>query len=213
MIVALDVAIGLIFFYALISLLCTGINEFIAGVFRLRARTLHNEISKLIDNDEIRSAFWNSGLVRALCRDCSDFKYVGPEGEGSVGPKEAPSYMDSSVFAIALQRAISDTSDPDRAHEKLSDLVPEDSFLKSAVTEIEIAVGGGISDIRKGLADMFDAAMERTNGVYRRIISSVSLAVALIVVAILNADTIQLAQTLSKEDVLREQCEAIAQDH
>lgn len=43
--VALDVAIGLVFTYLLLSLLCTALNEWLAGLFRLRAKTLKTAVS------------------------------------------------------------------------------------------------------------------------------------------------------------------------
>jgi len=41
----LEVAIGVIFFYILLSLICSAINEWISGIFSLRARNLETAIS------------------------------------------------------------------------------------------------------------------------------------------------------------------------
>ena len=54
--VALDVAIGLVFVYLLLSIVCTAINEWIAGVFRLRAKNLKTAISRLVDDPAAKSA-------------------------------------------------------------------------------------------------------------------------------------------------------------
>ncbi len=48
----LDAAIGLIFIYCLLSLVCTLINEWIAGVFKLRAKTLEDGIASLLRDEE-----------------------------------------------------------------------------------------------------------------------------------------------------------------
>ncbi len=48
--VALDVAIGLVFMYLLLAIVCTAINEWIASVFRLRARNLRTALMRLVDD-------------------------------------------------------------------------------------------------------------------------------------------------------------------
>src|SRR5690348_6963721 len=77
----LDVAIGLALTYLLLSLICTAVNEWIAGLLNWRAATLQEAIRKLLDAPpdgiyELRSADIKNGagLVKTL-RSAS-----GPEG-------------------------------------------------------------------------------------------------------------------------------------
>jgi hypothetical protein len=51
---ALDVVIGLILMYLMLSLLCTTINELIATVLKLRAHSLKVGLEQIIDDIEIR---------------------------------------------------------------------------------------------------------------------------------------------------------------
>ena len=51
MLPALDVAIGLTFVYLLLSLICTTVNEFIAGKRGTRAKFLDRGITRLLGND------------------------------------------------------------------------------------------------------------------------------------------------------------------
>ena len=51
--VALDVAIGLILMYLMLSLLCTVINEFIATQLDLRAKSLAAALTSLLDDPAI----------------------------------------------------------------------------------------------------------------------------------------------------------------
>ena len=44
---ALDIAVGLVLLYLVLSLFCTTINEFISGILRLRASTLKAALEKL----------------------------------------------------------------------------------------------------------------------------------------------------------------------
>lgn len=62
--IALDVAIGLILMYLMLSLLCTVINEFIATyVLKLRANTLAAAMTELLDDPEVHKAFYDHGAV------------------------------------------------------------------------------------------------------------------------------------------------------
>jgi hypothetical protein len=58
-----DVAIGLMLMYFVLSLICTTVNEFIATCLRWRAESLSAAITSLIDNPELRKAFYNNGLI------------------------------------------------------------------------------------------------------------------------------------------------------
>src|SRR3954465_6197440 len=59
----LDVAIGLVFMYLGLSLMCTTLNEIIATFTRLRARNLSKTVTELIDDPDVRAAFYNHGLI------------------------------------------------------------------------------------------------------------------------------------------------------
>jgi len=59
----IDVAIGLVLMYLMLSLLCTVINEFIATKLKLRANSLASALGKLLDNDTLRDAFYKHGLI------------------------------------------------------------------------------------------------------------------------------------------------------
>src|ERR1700722_18281033 len=60
---ALDVAIGVILMYLMLSLLCTVVNEFIAPQLDLRAKTLAAALQQLLDSDVLRNAFYDQGLI------------------------------------------------------------------------------------------------------------------------------------------------------
>src|SRR5689334_20905936 len=59
----IDVAIGLILMYLMLSLLCTVVNEFIATKLKLRSRTLEDALKKLIDDPTTLTNFYDHGLI------------------------------------------------------------------------------------------------------------------------------------------------------
>ena len=60
---AIDVAIGLILMYLMLSLLCTLANEFIATKLKLRSSTLKDALQKLIDDPTLLNNFYAHGLI------------------------------------------------------------------------------------------------------------------------------------------------------
>jgi hypothetical protein len=60
---ALDVAIGLVLMYLMLSLLCTVINEYIATKLKIRANTLADALQKMLDDPTLRGAFYKNGLI------------------------------------------------------------------------------------------------------------------------------------------------------
>src|SRR3954453_4481643 len=69
---ALDLAIGLAFIFFLLSTLATTIQEFIAAIFGLRARTLEQGLRSLLENPDkgwaYADKFYDHDLVRTLYR-------------------------------------------------------------------------------------------------------------------------------------------------
>lgn len=65
---AIDVAIGLILMYLMLSLLCTVVNEFIATKLKLRASTLQDALPNLIDAPALLKSFYAHGLIASNSR-------------------------------------------------------------------------------------------------------------------------------------------------
>jgi hypothetical protein len=88
----LDVAIGLVFFYLLLSIIVTVVQEFIASSLRLRNKNLLKAIGELIGKDN-KQNFFEHPLIYPLFRgEVEDGK---PAGHG-------PAYIPSRNFALAI---------------------------------------------------------------------------------------------------------------
>ena len=84
----LDVIVGLVFVYLLLSIICTAANEMIASLFALRARNLARGIANLLADRRIKGLdelFYDHPLIKSL--------YQG---------KRIPSYVPSRTFALAF---------------------------------------------------------------------------------------------------------------
>jgi hypothetical protein len=90
----LDVAIGVIFVYLVLSLLCTTINEGVATVLNQRGKNLFEGIKNLLNDPTLTGLaqqLYSHGLVDSLSR-----------GAMSAKPKRPPSYLPAKTFAVAL---------------------------------------------------------------------------------------------------------------
>jgi hypothetical protein len=193
-----------------LSLICTSINEAIAGLLRLRARNLFYEVSRALSDKTVRDAFWKSPLIRSLSRGDRQSLFGNAHGPVSATtPAKAPSYLDRRDFALALVETLRriEGSDHNRkqglAPSSLTKKIDSNSPLPSLLATLGIDATSTIEEAQKALGDWFDQVMDRASGVYKRWMSLLSLAVALALTVAINADTLQIARTFWHDDALR----------
>src|ERR1700722_19338466 len=89
----IDVAIGLVFVFLLMSLVVSAAKEGLEAMFKRRAKDLEKGIKELVgpDGDELVASLFDHGLINSLFA-------------GAYGAKDAelPSYIPSKNFALAL---------------------------------------------------------------------------------------------------------------
>lgn len=235
---ALDVFIGLAFFYFLLSIVASSINEGIATVFALRARTLETSIGNLLGQKDLAATFYNDVRVRSLSQPR---RWRGDR---------KPSYIPSRVFALALldtvAPAVPKTGGDQRRPPDEKTHAPKRGLVTAAVDEAGAASGYDLlakaetfaktidndqirtmlqdalteadkardkaDAFRKALERQFDEAMERVSGWYKRRAQLFLFAIALVLVGTTNADSFTIGQRLWKDDVLRSAVVAQAQE-
>src|ERR1043165_3205433 len=80
----LEVAIGMVFVYLLMSLLCSALNELINALFKLRAKDLENGIQRLLDDKQERQ-----GVFQRLPAFFADFEGAGEAAADAAQEEEA----------------------------------------------------------------------------------------------------------------------------
>ncbi|MEM8622486.1 MAG: hypothetical protein AAGG47_03085 [Pseudomonadota bacterium] len=178
--IAIDVSIGLIFMYVVLSLFVTSVNEAIASLFRMRAKTLANEIDRIIDDEETGKAFWQHSLIRAL----SNGDVV--DGDGKKRVSRAPSQITGDVFATALIEA--------------KDTAKKTSKILDALYRTLDDNGDTPSE---RIATWYESLRGRMAEVYQRKMLEWSFAVAFAVAVAINADTFAVARALWTDEALR----------
>jgi len=90
----LEIVIGVIFVYLVISLTCTAVNEGISSVLNQRGRNLFNGIRNLLNDPSftgLAQQVYNHGLIDGITKD---------KGADQIGRR--PSYIASKTFGLAL---------------------------------------------------------------------------------------------------------------
>jgi hypothetical protein len=187
----LDIAVTLVATFMLVSLLCTTLNELVSSLLKTRAVTLHRTVSALIDDDRIRAAFFDHGLIKSL-------------GKGSSSGKNGanPSYIDGRTFADALLGTLSPEA-PIAGVAEVRDSLGKlsDGKLKEALLAAVASAETSATEMRDEIALWFDGTMDRLTGYYTRYMKVLSLLVGLVVAAGLNIDAIELAKASWQENV------------
>jgi hypothetical protein len=205
-ITALDIAIGLSFFYLLLSIVCSAIQEVIARVANLRARDLEKGLRALLRDEEEVRAFYEHPRIRSL-RDPSTGRM--------------PSYVPSRAFALTVLDTLAppDEKDEDEKDPKRDEIahalervrmVPSEpirAVLEDAVRHADAARNRARAELELA----FDDVMERASGWYKRRVQTILFVIAVVVTCALNADTFAIGDRLAKDDAVRAAVVAQAQ--
>jgi cytoskeletal protein RodZ len=191
----LDIVVGMVFIFLLLSLICSAVKEFIETLVKHRAKDLERGIRELIGDPDNTTDFvaniYNHALVNSL--------YRGTYSEKSKGC--LPSYIPSANFAIAVMDLIKNPP----AGIKLPPNV------KAAYDIFEQRAAGNAATLQASLEEWFNTGMDRVSGWYKRRSQWILLTLGLMVAVVINADTISIAQRLSNDASLRKGLVAMAQ--
>jgi hypothetical protein len=197
-----DIAIGLVFVYLVLSLVVTAAQEVLETIIKLRGAHLAKGIAKLLGAARARE-FFASAPVAALSPD----RWFG-------GGTRKPSYIPARTFATvvldmivpataagprtlaAVQRAVEATADPD---------------LKRSLTTL-LDGAQTLDEVQARLQRWFDDQMDRVSGWYRRKAQVITLALGLLVAVGMNADTLAIVRSLSNDSTVRASLVAQAQE-
>jgi hypothetical protein len=187
----LDLAIGMVFVYLLLALLCTTINEWIAGLFGLRAKTLANAIEQLLDGQK------TSDPTRSFFEEF----YAHPiiSGMGVPGKRATTaSYLPSRAFATTVMDLVTAGKEGPINYSDLEtgvkNLPPGD--VRTALLALLQNTQSDLEQAQKNIEQWFDDTMERASGWYKRNTQVVTLFAALLLTVGTNADTLKIGRIL-----------------
>ena len=221
----LDVALGLIVVYLLLSFFATALREAVESGVRARAVHLERGIRELLDDPDgtgIAKEFYEHPLIYSLYLGGYSSKTTRRQGEN------LPTYVAPSNFATAVldMLARGPASSPTAATNAAVDMSPE--ALREGVKRFRSArlqhlllmaidrSGGDVAKLQRYIEEWFNSAMDNVSGVYKRYTQYWLFAIGLALTVSLNVNTITVANYLSRNKAAREsivkRAEAIAQD-
>ncbi len=193
----LDVAVGLAFTYLLLALICTTINEWIAGVLKTRGKTLLKGLTGLLQGQQLSgganllAAFQGHPLIAALQSD----------------PSSPPSYIASRTFALTIMDLITPQQPGPISFDELQTGIGNlpDGCVKSALLALMQNARGDLTVAQSRIEDWFNDSMDRVSGWYRRRSQLIAFCIAAVLTVAVNADTLAIGNKLWVSPTLRQE--------
>jgi hypothetical protein len=232
---ALDVTFGLALVFLLFSLVASKINETIASLLSLRYQGLQKALVALLGSaaDGLSAeAVLGHDLVRGLQAAAGNDRSQ-PVRRKLRLPDRGISYLPSRTFSAAVLDLLAPADLPD-PQQVLAGVSPDgrpavDDPVRQALVRVSaldqanparrplmrmLADAQGDRDrFRQSLERWYDDAMDRVSGWYKRYVQRIILAISIVLVVVLNVDTINIAQVLWRSPTERAAVASAAAAH
>jgi hypothetical protein len=207
----IDVLIGLFLVYMILSVIVSAINEGLAGLFGWRSTYLERGIKSLL-GAALTGDFFKHHLIRSLSNEDARLTF-----------NRKPSYVSASTFTETVLDFVRKAQPPAGAKPPgnppavLSDDVVlndlRDRLRTETVAETEApilpalqifsAAAKDLDDFKKRVDAWYEEAMDRVAGWYKRFTRLLLFSMAIVLVFVLNADSINIATSLWREAPIR----------
>jgi len=218
----IEVAIGMVFIFSLLSILVTQVNSLIINFLNLRARQLKEGLIHMVSDREMQAKILAHPLIRMVPNTVNPEESISKQrSRDIVNMKEtrvgyiAPSTFVEALMSLLTQvlsyalEAVEDSFG--RLPMRTGQMMPllegirqiKDPAFQNAIKTVLITAED-IRDARRKLENWFDDGMARVSELYKRRLQYLSLGVGLVVALLLNADALQLANTFWEDPALRQ---------
>jgi hypothetical protein len=213
----LEVCIGVVFVFVLVSTICSAIREGIEAYMKTRASYLEYGIRQLLADCDARHLalqFFNHPLVSGLSMGKYDPKDASSKLRMYGASRELPSYIPSRNFALAIMDIVARGPQDVAAATATSQQITLDSLRANVanlgdpkVQRVLLAAldsaQGDLNRVQASLEAWYDGAMERVSGWYKRTTQKMLFVIALVVAVTMNINTITVADYLFRHDTAR----------
>lgn len=219
-----EVAVCLAFVYLLLSLLCSVVNEWIAGILGSRAHNLEKGIQSLFTNGmldkntTLANAIYEHGLIQSLYQQGFWDRFFRRRG--------GPSYIAPELFTTTLVNLLLSSTDtkttpaPDTANQATDTAANQAAALvgslRNAIAGLPASRGKqalaalvdqgqtDLEQVRKTLEDWYNDGMDRVAGWYKRRTTLVLFFLGLITAFATNTDSFLIGRVLWNNPTLRQ---------
>jgi len=205
----LDTAIGLVLVYLLLSLVCTTINEWIAGMFKTRAKFLEQGIARLLAGQKlpgVAGAEPTVDLLKSFYAHPLVSSMVEVHDLGQPEKDTHPSYLDPRGFASVLMDLVTPKQPGTISFADLESGIKElpAGRVRTALLALVQNADGDLDRAQRNIEAWYNAAMDRVNGWYKRHMQWVTVLVAISLALATNADTLKISSRLWSDPAYRE---------
>lgn len=186
---AIEISIGIVFVYLLLSLIATIVMEIIAGSTAQRGKLLKKTIAKILGDQNLVKDFFNSSLYKQL----------------HLAEGNTPSYISAARFGQILLESLFKGGakvEFDALKTKIEGL-PESDIKRTLLFYLNES-NGKLEDFNKMLNAWYDETMEGLRGAYKRRTQRFLLVIGLCVAIIFNANSIKIYESLNEDDQKRQ---------
>ena len=234
----LEVAIGLIFVFLLVSLICSQIGNKISEALKWRAGELEKGLRDLIFNGDVTKlrVFYENPLIQALVPTVPEpsalrqwlaavpvLKQLGDiirviqdslKARLGVDLREGkPINIPSRTFVLALFNTFVPGSSGKTTVTELYEAATRmpDSTLKTSLLALITAKNDEIDTARKNVEDWFNGSMDRVSDSFKRNMWRMALVIGLSVSVVMNVDALAVTSALWRDPTLRAAVAAAAE--
>ena len=225
----LEVAIGMVFLFLLMSLICTAIKEWIEALLKWRAMDLERAMRNLLADPDgtTTQALYTHPIIYSLFQGTynaaqlrSSWLTMGTGADKHMrlsARRNLPSYIPTAHFATAFIDLVARGSTTPGAGataaaspapltiallRQQAALLPE-HLGRTVIAGIDYA-NGDIAKVRKAVEQWFDGAMDRASGWYKRRTQALLFIVGLLTAIVLNVDALHILHRLTSDKTFRD---------
>ncbi len=213
--IILDVALGLVLVYLLLSLIASSLNEWIASSLKTRSTMLDSALHKLLGDSGLVEQLYAHPMISSL--------YDGDTYEEAQKRRTLPSYIPSRNFAIALLDLAARGPHVESALAAGAESMPlstvavraqigrlgNPAVQRAVLTALDMA-HGDLAGAQANVEAWFNSMMDRVSGWYKRRTQIMLFAIGVGLAAVLDADTVRIAHDLYRDPAARQIAVAMA---
>lgn len=201
----LNVAFGLIFLYALLSLITTSVTEAIATAFSARARALRGWLESFLGEGWTGPRGREQGIAHDFLRHPA-IRGLSPRDD------DAPDYIPAETFTASLLELLARPDEHQlrqrpHSYAELREMIAriqESPYLRQLLLTLTANSRGSLDEAERAIARWYDSSMDRLRGWYARRAQAIAFMTAFGLTALLNADTLMVADALWQDSSLQD---------
>ncbi|MEO1258023.1 MAG: hypothetical protein AAFZ15_04470 [Bacteroidota bacterium] len=199
----LEVILGMMFIYMVLSLLGTTVNELLSSWRGWRGHFLEEGLKRLLtfeDNPAVFKKFTNNEFYKQLRQHKTPLRV-----------SRAPEWLSSKNFVNILVNTLKNSDTVvEKADEIIADL-PKDSKLRKLLEQFKSEGTEDIEAFKGRLQKWYDDVMDHSSAWYKRHLQMVTIFVGLAIAAVINADSFDIYYKLSNNATARQSLSKMAE--